>query len=469
VTLQQVSGLNYFKKMATLETLDIQGFVLTSYAKNMPCANYMLLKINQVSACKDWLKDIIPNITTGTDRKTDYCLNIAFTANAFKKFGFTDSEFLSFSVPFQEGMTTASRKAILGDDGESAVENWAWGNPEAPVDIVLLLFANSEIEIDKRLTEIKTNIESQKGVEIIRSLSAGRQPTAHEHFGFLDGVGQPVIEGTDKKASQLNRTGHATVIKAGEFILGYENEMQKIDDMPKLDKMQNFGRNGTYIVFRQLEQRVDKFWNYIKEKAADNSSGVSSQSDQDRLAAKMVGRWRSGAPLTLNKNSDPATGGATIEENNFGFANDDIDGFGCPVGAHIRRTNPRDSLFNDPEISLLTVNRHRIIRRGRSYGDRTKDVYQNDGKERGLFFFCINSNIERQFEFIQQMWINNPNFDSLNSENDPLTGGRSEINTFTVQGCPARTRVHQLPDFVITKGGAYFFMPGMKALKLLAG
>jgi deferrochelatase/peroxidase EfeB len=171
----------------------------------------------------------------------------------------------------------------------------------------------------------------------------------------------------------------------------------------------------------------------------------------------------------LYKNSDPATGGATIEENNFGFANDDIDGFGCPVGAHIRRTNPRDSLFNDPEISLLTVNRHRIIRRGRSYGDRTKDVYQNDGKERGLFFFCINSNIERQFEFIQQMWINNPNFDSLNSENDPLTGGRSEINTFTVQGCPARTRVHQLPDFVITKGGAYFFMPGMKALKLLAG
>ena len=454
--------------MEILETSDIQGFVLTSYAKNMPCANYMLLKISQLLPCKNWLKDMIPGITTGTDRKADYCLNIAFTASAFKKFGFTDSEFLSFSVPFQEGMTTASRRVILGDEGESAAKNWAWGNPESPVDIVLLLFANEEAEINKRLTEIKTNIESQKGVEIIKSLSAGRQPTAHEHFGFLDGIGQPIIEGTDKKASQVNRTGHATVIKAGEFILGYQNEMQKIDDLPKLERMQDFGRNGTYVVFRQLEQHVDKFWNYIKEKAGD-SDGISSQSDQDSLAAKMVGRWRSGAPLTLYKDSDPTIGNASIEENNFGFAHDDIEGFGCPVGSHIRRTNPRDSLFNDSKVSLLTVNRHRIIRRGRSYGDRTKDVYQNDGKERGLFFLCINSNIERQFEFIQQMWANNPNFDSLNNENDPLIGIRSEINTFTVQGCPARTRVHELPDFVITKGGAYFFMPGMKALKLLAG
>jgi Dyp-type peroxidase family len=452
--------------MATLETPDIQGFVLTSYAKDMPCANYLLLKINQVSACKDWLKGIIPKITTGTDRKTDYCLNIAFTANAFIQFGFTDNEFLSFSVPFQEGMTTDSRKAILGDIGESAAKNWVWGMPESPVDIVLLLFANSAIEMDNRLKEIEGDIKNRNAVEIIKSLSAGRQPTAHEHFGFLDGIGQPVIEGTDLRGSQLNRTGHATVIKAGEFILGYENEMQKIDDIPKLDKMKDFGRNGTYVVFRQLEQRVDEFWNYIKNKAVDNS-GASSRSDQDRLAAKMVGRWKSGAPLTLHKDSDPATGGATSEENNFGFASDDIDGFGCPVGAHIRRSNPRDSLFNDSETSLLTVNRHRIIRRGRSYGDRIKDIYENDGKERGLFFFCINSNIERQFEFIQQMWINNPNFDSLNNENDPLTGVRNEINTFTIQGCPARTRVHQLPDFVVTKGGAYFFMPGIKALKLL--
>jgi Dyp-type peroxidase family len=454
--------------MANLDTADIQGFVLSSYAKNMPCANYMLLKINNVAPCKDWLKAIFNQITTGVDRKNDYCLNIAFTATAFRKFNFTESELITFSVPFLEGMSTKTRQNILGDEGNSAATAWSWGNEESPVDIVLLLFATNETEIAERLADIRAGIDLNKGVEIIQSLSAGRQPTSHEHFGFLDGVGQPVIEGTDKKATQLNRTGHATVIKAGEFILGYENEMQKIDDLPSLNTMKDFGRNGTYVVFRQLEQQVDKLWNYLKEKTT-NSDGVSPLIEQERLAAKMVGRWKSGAPISVYRQSDPATGGSINEENNFGFAKDDKDGFGCPIGAHIRRSNPRDSLFGDPELSLLTVNRHRIVRRGRSYGDRTKDVYQNDGKERGLFFLCINSNIERQFEFIQQTWVNNPNFDALNYENDPIIGVRNDINAFTIQGCPARTRVHQLPDFVTTKGGAYFFMPGMKALKLLAG
>jgi Dyp-type peroxidase family len=452
--------------MANLDIEDIQGFVLSSYSKNMPCANYVLLRITQAAACRQWLKKITPLITTGKDRKTDYCLNIAFTASAFQKFGFKADELLTFSVPFQEGMTTPTRQQILGDDGSSAPENWTWGNDQNPVDLLLLVFAKDEDELKKQLTEIKAGIALTGGIDIVQSLSAGRQPDSHEHFGFLDGIGQPVIEGTDRKTSQLNRTGHATVIKAGEFILGYENEMQKTDPLPATGSMQQFGLNGTYLVLRQLEQHVHKFWNYLKE-TTSNEQGPGTPQAQEKLGAKIVGRWKSGAPVTTYPDADPAPS-ATNEENNFSYANSDKSGFGCPFGAHIRRTNPRDSLLDDPALSLLTVKRHRIIRRGRSYGDRTKDVYQDDGKERGLHFICVNSNIERQFEFIQQTWVNNQNFATLDHETDPLVGHRDELNLFTIQGCPARTRIHNLPEFVTTKGGAYFFMPGIGALKELS-
>ncbi|MGF7041582.1 Dyp-type peroxidase [Mucilaginibacter lappiensis] len=452
--------------MAQLTFSDIQGFVLSSYAKNMPCANYVLLKITDVKTCRNWLATIIPQVTTGVDRKDDYCLNIAFTATAFQKFGFTADELITFSVPFQEGMSTLTRQQILGDDGDSAPARWFWGNEENPVDVLLLLFAKDEDQLDEQLAIIKTGIEQPSGVQLIKSLSAGRQPDTKEHFGFLDGVGQPVIEGTDQKARQLRRTGHATELKAGEFVLGYENEMQKIDPLPAIKRMPEFGKNGTYLVFRQIEQHVHSLWNYLKETTTD-ANGQSNPKDEEKLAAKMIGRWKSGAPITDHPDADPNPSGVN-EDNNFNFAASDKSGFGCPVGSHIRRTNPRDSLFDDPAVSLLTVKRHRIIRRGRSYGDRTQDVYKNDGKERGLHFICINSNIERQFEFIQQTWVNNLNFATLDHETDPLIGHRSEANLFSIQGCPARTRIHNLPDFVTTKGGAYFFMPGMEALKELA-
>jgi Dyp-type peroxidase family len=452
--------------MAQLTYSDIQGFVLSSYAKNMPCGNYVILKITDVKAFRNWLDTIIPKITTAVERKSDFCLNIAFTATAFQKFGFTADELISFSVPFQEGMSTPTRQQILGDDGDSTPTRWLWGNEDNPVDMLLLLFAKDEDQLNEQLMIIKTGVDQSGGVQLIKSLSAGRQPDSHEHFGFLDGIGQPVIEGTDQKARQLSRTGHATEIKAGEFILGYENEMQKIDPLPAINRMPAFGKNGTYVVFRQIEQHVHSFWSYLKQ-INTGADGQSSLEGQEKLAAKMIGRWKSGAPISEYPHADLNPSGIN-EDNDFTYAGPDKSGFGCPFGAHIRRTNPRDSLFDDPAVSLLTLKRHRIIRRGRSYGDRTEDVYQNDGKERGLHFICINSNIERQFEFIQQTWVNNLNFATLDHETDPLIGHRNDTNMFTMPGYPARTRIHNLPDFVTMKGGAYFFMPGMEALKELA-
>jgi Dyp-type peroxidase family len=452
--------------MASLNYSDIQGFVLSSYATKMPCASYLLLKITEPKGCKAWLGSVIPDITTGTDRKTDFSLNIAFSSTAFRSFGFTEQEMITFSAAFQEGMITKTRQQIMGDTGNNHPDNWTWGNEKRNVDIILLLFATDETELSKQVTTLETGISEKAGVALVQLLSAGRQPDSKEHFGFLDGVGQPTIEGTGQKERQLNRTGHATELKAGEFVLGYENEMQKIDPLPSLAGMPEFGKNGTYLVLRQIEQNVHRFWNYVKDTSLTINPKCSPE-DQDKLAAKMVGRWKSGAPISEYPNADPAPAG-TNEENNFNYASIDASGFRCPIGAHIRRSNPRDSLFDNPEMSALTVKRHRIIRRGRSYGDRTKDVYTDDGKERGLHFICINSNIERQFEFIQQTWVNNLNFVALDHETDPLVGQRNDNSMFSMQGCPARARIHNLPDFVTIKGGAYFFMPGIAALKQLA-
>lgn len=453
--------------MATLDFSDIQGFLLTSYSSNMPCANYLLLSITDAPSCRNWLKQVSALITNGTDRKSDFSLNIAFTATAFQKLGLTPAELETFSVAFQEGMGTPVRQQLLGDSGNSAPDNWTWGNAQTPIDILLLLFANGEDEVSRQVTLRENEIQQSGGVTLVKSLAAGRQPDSKEHFGFLDGVGQPVIEGTGREAKQLSRTGHATVIKAGEFILGHDNEMLKPDLLPAGLSQASFGMNGTYLVFRQLEQHVHQLWQYL-DKATRNAAGESVPEEQDKLGAKMVGRWKSGAPATTHPHSDPEVPPGVNQNNNFSFAHNDETGFGCPIGSHIRRCNPRDSLFNDPEVSLRTVKRHRILRRGRSYGERSANVFVDDGKERGLLFICLNSNIERQFEFVQQSWANNPSFSALNNETDPVIGQRNEGNVFSIPGCPARTRVHDLPEFVTTKGGSYFFMPGIKALALLA-
>jgi deferrochelatase/peroxidase EfeB len=187
----------------------------------------------------------------------------------------------------------------------------------------------------------------------------------------------------------------------------------------------------------------------------------------------------------LSPNSDDPT---LSDADDFGYRDTDANGFKCPIGSHVRRSNPRDTLGPDAATALATANRHRILRRGRSYGHRPADPRVDDGIDRGLLFLCLNSDIERQFEFVQQTWVNNPVFGGLNGEVDPLIGNISKTETpsvnpspgnsdsgdaqrdaiFTVQADPLRTRVHNLERFVTVKGGAYFFLPSIRALRYLA-
>jgi Dyp-type peroxidase family len=249
---------------------------------------------------------------------------------------------------------------------------------------------------------------------------------------------------------------------------------------PEDPARRDLGMNGSYLVFRQLSQDVTAFWRYCDDQTRQRD-GASNAAGRVRLAAKMVGRWPGGAPLVKSPDTDDL---ALSNENEFLYHGEgDAQGLKCPIGAHIRRTNPRDSLEPDPgsDRSIEVGKRHRIIRRGRAYGAPVAssldaaDVLAagSSAGERGLHFLCFNTHIGRQFEFIQHTWANNPGFDGLYDDDDPLIGDRGgsygkSAGTFTIQADPVRTRVTGMPRFVQVRGGAYFFMPGIRALRYLA-
>ncbi len=451
-----------------IERPDVQGFVLSSYA-HLPCANYLLLQITDPELARQWIKRLESQITNAKNKQEGFSLNVAFTSTGLSKLGFTAPELSTFSRAFTEGMISEHRSRILGDTGENEPKSWDWGSADNSVDILLLIFAADENMLAMQVNSKSSEIKSCGGLQTAAALAAGRQSDTKEHFGFEDGIGQPVIEGSGSETRQKERTSHATVLKTGEFILGYENELNICVALPSLKEMPAFGRNGTYLVFRQMEQDVAKFWNYLRD-ITRRADGTADDAALEYFAAKIVGRWKSGAPLTKYPHGDPYKNPPEkCNENDFDYHEQDRKGFGCPIGAHIRRTNPRDSLGPDPNTALQSAKRHRIIRRGRSYGDRIENYFVDDGVPRGLNFICLNSDIERQFEFIQQTWINNKTFAGLYDEVDPLVGKKDKnSDSFTIQNEPVRQMIHKLQDFVKIKGGAYFFMPGIRALHHLA-
>ncbi len=474
---------------------DIQGFVMSGYA-HLPCVSYLLLSVNDAPAARVWIGQILNEVTTSEGKEFISCLNVALTHHGLKRLGLNADTLDSFSRPFIEGMATPHRSRILGDSAENAPENWDWGFPKdsddtEAVDILLLLFGKDELTLEEVINEHRARFD-QGGLILRRALGAGRQPDIHEHFGFADGMGQPAIEGTIQTRDAAPRN----VIRTGEILLGYINDYGKPADSPSvspaLDPLhalldvpamdgagkgqpansgvdrpakRDLGRNGSYLVFRQMAQHVAKFCHFLDE-ATRTPDGQLDPKAGDRLAAKFVGRWQNGAPLVLSPDADDP---ALSQADDFGFRETDEHGFKCPIGSHIRRSNPRDSIGPDAATALVTANRHRILRRGRSYGVRPEDRRVDDGVPRGLHFLCLNADIERQFEFVQQTWINNPVFGGLDGEVDPLVGNLSKGDEiFTVQADPLRRRVHNLERFITVKGGAYFFLPSIRALRYLA-
>ena len=298
-----------------------------------------------------------------------------------------------------------------------------------------------------------------------------------EHFGFRDGISQPIPIGSGIEGPAKD------MLQPGEFILGYKNEYHVFPQSPLIEieegdinilqpdpagsGKKDLGKNGTYLVLRQLDQNVHSFWEFMNEKSK-NEDGSLNEAESIKLASKMMGRWPNGAPITKYPDKDPGNIGSV---NDFGYATSDADGSKCPFGAHIRRTNPRDSFEDSNEkISLKLSNRHRIIRRARLYGEPIigSPVDHSPKGVVGLLFNCFNADISRQFEFIQYTWANLKKTKELYNDPDPIIGvkespAENELQNFTIQGHPVNQTVSGLQRFVTVRGGAYLFFPSITA------
>ncbi|MHC9296709.1 Dyp-type peroxidase [Mycobacterium sp. LTG2003] len=467
----------------TLQLDDIQGIILHGYGA-LDNAAFLLLGIDDVAAAKRWIGRLPLRDSTVRPEPTDTCTNIAFTPAGLVRLGLPAEHVGMLAGEFREGMTgTDHRRRILGDYDGSSPDHWRWDG--SGVDVLLMLYG--------RDAEVVSGLEdrhdlSGNGFRVISRIDSLTLPGRKEHFGFRDGISQPLIDGYDAGGPAGN------TVAAGEFVLGYPNAYGQFTDRPLIDPAsdprgllpeaaddrgrRDFGKDGSYLVVRQLRQDVAGFWNSLADRSGDALDRVPACVG---LAAKMVGRWPSGAPLVKAPTADDP---ALADDNDFMyFRSEDADGLKCPIGSHLRRSNPRDALdpFPGSDRSIDVGKRHRIIRRGRVYGPPLAPSMEpadligaaDDGVDRGLHFICFNTQLGRQFEFIQHTWVNSTKFDGSYAEDDPITGPRGNGHgeaggTFTVQQEPIRKRVTGLPRFVRTVGGAYFFMPGIAATRYLA-
>ncbi|RKG52512.1 peroxidase [Corallococcus sp. AB011P] len=432
-----------------LELDDIQSGVLrprpTPYV-----ATYILLRIDDRRAGRELMRRLLPVVSSAAhpERPAAECwVSVSLTYSGLEALGVPGDSLDSFAWEFRQGM--AARARALGDEGESSPEQWEspLGTPD--VHVVLTMLSPDQARLDAALERAGGALRELGGVQALWRQDCHALSTEREPFGFRDGISHPAVEGSGIPGSNP----HEAPLKAGEFVLGYPDETGTLPPMPQPDVL---GRNGTYIVFRKLHQRVAAFRQYLKQSA-------SRPEDEELLAAKMMGRWRSGAPLALCPHHDDASLGADPRRNNDFHYADDPTGYKTPPGSHARRANPRDA-------SVAGVVRlHRMIRRGTAYGSELPEgVLEDDGADRGLMFAFIGSHLGRQFEFVQSEWINGGEFLGLGEAKDPLVGAHDGTGEFAYPRRPIPRCLKGLSRFVVTRGGEYGFMPGLRALQWLA-
>ena len=432
-----------------LELDDIQSGVLrprpTPYA-----ATYIGFRIDDPQAGRALMGRVAQVVTSAanpTSPLADTSVSVALTYQGLRALGVSQETLESFSWEFRQGM--AARAVELGDVGESAPENWEQPLGSSDLHVVLVAVAPDEERLEAALDRARETYRSMSGIEAIWRQNCHALPTETEPFGFRDGISHPAIEGSGVPGTNPKEVP----FKAGEFVIGYRDELRGVQKTtPEI-----VGHNGTYVVFRKLHQRVADFRRFLQ-------TNSNSLDEEELLAAKMMGRWRSGAPLALCPfHDDPQLGVDPQRNNDFMFEEDDKAGLKTPGGSHIRRCNPRDA-------SVAGVARiHRMIRRGTAYGPLLPEgVLDDDGADRGLMFAFVGANIGRQFEFVQSQWVNDGVFFGAGDDKDPVIGSNGNAGSFTVPRKPVRRRIQGIPNFVVTRGGEYCFMPGLRALRWLA-
>ena len=340
-----------------------------------------------------------------------------------------------FPFAFRTQLGSEYHKRLLGDEGNSAPEYWLWNGDDC--HLLVFCYANDQPRL-KRIEGLVTALLVLKNRISMVLLDEDK-----EHFGFRDGISNPKIspEWNDKE-------------RLGEFVLGYPDIADEVPTIRLSDGME-IGKDGTYLVVRQLAQNVSLFWKTLQ----------SQEGDPVELGAKLIGRWPDGRLLT----QDPS------------FAKD-LNGLQCPIGAHIRRANPRDSIVSQ-SLEPIDTSRHQLLRRGRPYGLPGPAEFYPAGifvtaggqrssmeDERGLIFACLGADIARQFEHVQQSWLNNSKHNGLQDEVCPITSAtrtNADKRVFTIPSVPVRRRIHDWPEVVTVIGSAYCFMPGKDAFNYL--
>lgn len=490
-----------------VELNDVQGLLRFGY-KHLTEASFLLLRVKDPLAARAWLAQAPVTSAVKADPLPDTALHVALTSEGLRALEVDPDLLAEFSAEFVAGMASdAARARRLGDIGANDPRGWQWGAGEQVPHVAVLLYARSG-----RLAAWEQETETQWGagfVRIARLLTSDLQGL--EPFGFVDGISQPHIDWERRRpVRDQDQLEYSNVSCLGEFLLGYPNEYGLYTPRPLLTPRRDpdallpraedapdqadLGRNGCYLVLRQLHQDVQGFWRELDRHAEGNTDL------RERLAAAMVGRKKNGDPLVA-PSEDLAAGNAPAQPsklNDFTYETDPR-GLRCPLGAHIRRANPRTADVPGGPGGILSrlwrmlgfdratrhqdlvasTRFHRLLRRGRTFGagatPELSTPQPSSSTETGIYFICLVANIKRQFEFVQSAWLIGSKFAGLTGESDPLLGhrlpdpGDSPTNGFSIpQADGPDRRLNSLSQFVTVQGGAYFFLPGIRALRYLA-
>jgi Dyp-type peroxidase family len=434
-----------------LEFDDIQHILLTRAPALT--GRYEFLSLKDPAGARAWLAamlDKVPSAKTMREsvNQENRWITLAFTWTGLRALGVDEAALASFPEEFRQGM--AARAEMLGDTGANDPAHWSDKTASPDLHAIAILFARDAPERGRCEIEHRKLVAECKGVELLSALDLEATPPfdyAHDHFGYRDRLSQPVIEGSGDEPTP----GSGAPLKAGEFLLGYPDESGV---KPLLPQPEVLSRNGSFMAYRRLEEHVGKFRDFLR-------ANGKTHEEQELIAAKLMGRWRSGAPLVLApEKDDPELGADLQRNNNFNYKQQDPQGYAVPLGSHMRRMNPRDTAAN--------MNRRRMIRRGATYGPHLPEGTAEDGEERGIAAFVICGSLIRQFEFAQNVWVNDRNFHELGNERDPIIGTQDGTLEFKMPKRPIRRKITGLPAFTTVRGGAYFFLPGLKALRWLA-
>ncbi len=455
----------------SFELEDIQGDILRAYGNAYDCTTYAFVKVSGVRAGRAWLKELAARVSDAAPwtgpAKPPHHVNVALTHAGLVALGVPEEVLAGFSDEFKLGM--AARATRLGDVGPSDPKHWAGGLGTGDAHVLVTVNALDPEPLGVAMAELEA-MTARHGHEIVARQDAHTLKDSREHFGFGDGFAQPAIRGATEERTRGGGVplpgGEWRSLEPGEFILGYPDEDTVLDKLRRLPATPKgpLARNGTYMVWRRLHQDVALFRRVTKAAAEQYEGG-----DERKLRAKICGRWDDGAPLVTYPDAPPADDdfdGAVPATNDFAYVADgDASGSRCPIGAHVRRSNPRDALGWEGRLTF----RHRIIRRGMPYGDPLPEgELEDDGAERGLVFVCFQASIARQFEAIQVQWLNDGNIFGLGHDADFLMGTHKDGGgSMVIQGdCPFYLGGQDY--FVTTRGGEYLFVPSLSGLRAIA-